>query len=94
MSTPNNDRQLRDKEIRANWISSEGKFATDDFITQLLNSKAPKIMHDQLRMANFPTNEGEKYKSASRTVSQTTSKSKSSKTTISEEVIKEHFHYH
>lgn len=91
MSTPNNDRQLRDKEIRANWISSEGKFATDDFITQLLNSKAPKIMHDQLRMANFPTNEGEKYKSASRTVSQTTSKSKSSKTTISEEVIKEHF---
>ena len=83
----------KEKEIRAHWISSEGKFATDNFIAQLLSSSAPKTMHDQLRLANFQyaDESGKKTSSTARPVSQTTSKSKSSKTTISEEVIKEHF---
>ena len=48
-------------------------------------------MHDQLRLANFHTDVGQKNQSTKRNITQTTSKSKSSKTTISEEVVKEHF---
>ena len=86
------DQAKREKEIRANWISSEGKFATDDFIAQLLSSKAPKLMHDQLRQANYNFAEGEgKQSTTARPISQTTTKVKSSKTTITEEVVKQHF---
>ena len=85
-------RSAREKEIRANWISSEGKFVTDDFIAELLNSTAPKCLHDQLRQANYNTATGEgKRSETARPISQTTSKNKSTKTTVCEEIVKKYF---
>ena len=78
------------QKIAANWISSDGKFANDTFISQLLKSNAPKLMHDQLRQANYPYSEGKRSTTA-RPLSQLTSKVKSTKGTITEEVVKEHF---
>jgi hypothetical protein len=87
------DEAERERAIRADWISADGGFANDAFIKSLLSSAAPKLLHEQLRKANYNTREGEgKASSLSRPKAELTSKNhKSSKTTISEEVVREHF---
>ena len=83
----------RGRERVAEWISADGGFANDAFIHSLLSSKAPKLLHEQLRRANYNTSEGEgKASEKSRPKADLTSKNyKSSKTTISEEVVRKHF---
>ncbi len=83
----------REKDIRASWISAEGKFVTDDFISALLASKAPKMLQEQVRQANYNTAEGQGARSATaRKVADTTSKNHASKRgTIAEDVVFQHF---
>ena len=83
----------REKDIRANWISAEGKFVTDDFITALLTSNAPKMLQEQVRQANYNTAAGQGARSdAARPVAHTTSKNHASKRgTIAEDVVFQHF---
>ena len=87
------DEAERERAIRADWISADGGFANDAFIKSLLSSAAPKLLHEQLRKANFNTREGEgKRSERARPKADITSKNhKSSKTTISEEVVRKHF---
>ena len=53
------DEAERERAIRADWISADGGFANDAFIKSLLSSAAPKLLHEQLRKANYNTREGE-----------------------------------
>ena len=87
------DEAERERQIRAEWITADGGFVNDDFIKNLLSSSAPKLLHEQVRKANFNTEVGEgKASEHARPKADTTSKNhKSSKTTISEEVVRKHF---